>query len=637
MASSGMPSIDKQILCNEAATEWNSVKKEEIEEIEKKIREYLTTPAQLRGCVTVSTTSMQPSPSPFNQSFQQPCKQQLQSSSTFEPIHHNATAQKQAFNAIKRLQKELEELNTMNLITTNIQLHNDLSSWITAVRNEMKKEEERLKKLKRHAHNQQKSEIKKLRALKDDNVVVSLAARAHHHPTFVGIAGVSRDERSNYVDKHYCLASVKNARQFAAAFEDFSVVLSQDDKAKVPVGIPAVGKHFRTMQTIREPVSIADYDFLIGSFQKLTPSVYLAINPNELNEALQLSIFIRVQWHISSTSISYIADILSLVDNEDFSTIFKRDKEVKPLWVILVDGGPNENSCYLKNINQYCKLFCYLDLDYMTIRTHASGQSSYNPVERSMVMLSGKLAEVTLKINHFEEHLNSQGEVCDYELDLLNFHYAGKVLANLWKKDPIHGKPVYVEYVDKEKNLFVNVKFLSELETTEMQNAMEDDMPVPWLWVETYCQICRYSLDIKKCNDLSCCTPKRADEAVAFLGENNGFLPPVTKGKDGHYLNSIHMLQYFSNLKILAYDEHLPSLSAENHSRQCCKKYGKYFPTTTMLVRHKKTIHPNLKNWCQGQQFQTNLATLDDFSLLPSYFEMWPRVVVESQSFSDIE
>ncbi|CAG8687374.1 280_t:CDS:1, partial [Cetraspora pellucida] len=126
MASSGMPSIDKQILCNEAAMEWNSVKKEETEEIEKKIREYLTTPAQLCGCVTVSTTSMQPSPSPSDQSFQQPRKQQLQSSSTFEPIRHNATAQKQAFNAIKRLQKELEELNTINSITTNIQLHNDL-------------------------------------------------------------------------------------------------------------------------------------------------------------------------------------------------------------------------------------------------------------------------------------------------------------------------------------------------------------------------------------------------------------------------------------------------------------------------------------------------------------------------------
>ncbi|CAG8538969.1 13362_t:CDS:2 [Racocetra fulgida] len=62
---------------------------------------------------------MQPSPSPSGQSFQQP-----------------------PFNAIKRLQKELEELNTMNSITTNIQLYNDLSSRITVVRKEMKEEEE---------------------------------------------------------------------------------------------------------------------------------------------------------------------------------------------------------------------------------------------------------------------------------------------------------------------------------------------------------------------------------------------------------------------------------------------------------------------------------------------------------------
>ncbi|CAG8542804.1 11053_t:CDS:2 [Racocetra fulgida] len=241
---------------------------------------------------------MQPSPSPSGQSFQQPHKQQLQNSSTFEPI---------SFNAIKRLQKELEELNTMNLITTNIQLHNNLSLRITVVRKEMKEEEERLKKLKRYAHNKQKSEMKKLWALEDDN----------------------------------------------------------------------------------------------------------------------------------------------------------RGEEVKPLWVILVDGGPDENPHHLKNINQYCKLFRYLDLDYMTIRTYTPGQSSYNPVKRSMVTLSGKLAGVILKINHFGEYLNSQGEVCDYELGLLNFHYA-----------------------------------------------------------------------------------------------------------------------------------------AEDHSRRCCKKCRKYFPTTTMLVRHKKTIQPNLRNRC---------------------------------------
>ncbi|CAG8549693.1 9371_t:CDS:2, partial [Racocetra fulgida] len=103
-------------------------KKKGNEEIEKQIKEYLTTPFY----------------------------------SVFEPICLNTTLQKQAFNTIKILQKELEELNTMTTITTNIQLHNDLSSQKSVVQKEIREEEERLRKLKRHAHNQQKSEMKKL-------------------------------------------------------------------------------------------------------------------------------------------------------------------------------------------------------------------------------------------------------------------------------------------------------------------------------------------------------------------------------------------------------------------------------------------------------------------------------------------
>ena len=63
-------------------------------------------------------------------------------------------------------------------------------------------------------------------------------------------------------------------------------MLSQDDKAKVAVGIPTVERHFETMQTIHESVSVSDHDFPIGISQKLIPSVYLIINSKETNESL---------------------------------------------------------------------------------------------------------------------------------------------------------------------------------------------------------------------------------------------------------------------------------------------------------------------------------------------------------------
>ena len=101
-----------------------------------------------------------------------------------------------------------------------------------------------------------------------------------------------------------------------------------------------------------------------------------------------------------------------------------------------MDGGPDENPRHLKNIKQYCQYFCNADLDYMTIRTHAPRQSAYNPVERSMVSLSGKLAGITLPHDKYGNHLRN-GKVVDDNLARQNFAYSGETLCELWKRDHI--------------------------------------------------------------------------------------------------------------------------------------------------------------------------------------------------------
>ena len=44
-----------------------------------------------------------------------------------------------------------------------------------------------------------------------------------------------------HADEHYCLASVKVTQAFAEFFAGDSIIISQDDKAKVSLGISAVG------------------------------------------------------------------------------------------------------------------------------------------------------------------------------------------------------------------------------------------------------------------------------------------------------------------------------------------------------------------------------------------------------------
>ena len=111
-----------------------------------------------------------------------------------------------------------------------------------------------------------------------------------------------------------------------------------------------------------------------------------------------------------------MSDLQSIVANQHFVRALTKNGQVRPIWVLLVDGGPDENPRHMKNIIEYCKLFRSLNLDYLTVRTHAPGQSAYNPVERSMASLSTKLAGITLPVDKFGSHLDSQGKVVDDEL-----------------------------------------------------------------------------------------------------------------------------------------------------------------------------------------------------------------------------
>ncbi|CAG8780836.1 45583_t:CDS:2 [Gigaspora margarita] len=118
-----------------------------------------------------------------------------------------------------------------------------------------------------------------------------------------------------------------------------------------------------------------------------------------------------------------------------------------------------------------------------------------------MSTLSGKLARIVLPINHFGNHFNSQGRTIDTELATQNFRHASTMLCDIWCHDPIFGKYVNATYVDEATDPFINLEFLFD-----------------------------------------------------------GFLPPVTKARDSHYINPIH-LQYSDKFKIPDYDAHCPSIS----------------------------------------------------------------------------
>ncbi|CAB4410510.1 unnamed protein product [Rhizophagus irregularis] len=110
------------------------------------------------------------------------------------------------------------------------------------------------------------------------------------------------------------------------------------------------------------------------------------------------------------SSATHMSDLNLLTQDSYFDEILKVDGQIKPIWIILVDGDPDKNPYYMKNIYQYLY---------------------NNPVERNIASFSQKLTGITLPIDKYGSHLNSQSQVDDSELAMRNFHYADEALCTL--------------------------------------------------------------------------------------------------------------------------------------------------------------------------------------------------------------
>ena len=135
----------------------------------------------------------------------------------------------------------------------------------------------------------------------------------------------------------------------------------------------------------------------------------IVVQPNGLGkpEAVSYSgptyIAIRSGKHSSSTAYAHALDFERLLQLHEFDTITKYgpDNAAKPVLVITVDGGPDENPRYQKVIETAVYHFVQNNLDAYFIATNAPGRSAFNRVERRMAPLSKELSK-------YGSHLNDQ-------------------------------------------------------------------------------------------------------------------------------------------------------------------------------------------------------------------------------------
>lgn len=433
----------------------------------------------------------------------------------------------------------------------------------------------------------------------------SLEGQRHVSTVPVKLIRAQNDGHANHIDRLFSTATMHHLEELASMLGPNEVCfISQDDKARIPLGLTAANKQSPLLMHMEYRVSLPDHDWVVAAGHKLIPSVYagIKIQPNALGnrEAVAYSgptyISIRSGKHSSSTALSHGLDFEKLLTLHEFDDITKSgvDRIVKPILVLTVDGGPDENPRYQKVIKVAVHHFLNHNYDGLFIAANAPGRSAFNRVERKMAPLSNELAGLILPHDHYGSHLDERGVTIDTDLEKKNFQFAGNTLAEIWSHLTVDTFPTVAAYIDPEESELLETVLLSKDQS----------------WHDIHVRTSQYLTQIVKCMDGKCCSKPRSSY---FSLITDRFLPPPLpvaqtscglkipeRSTDGssHTFPSLFAAQSLKVDEILPrssnpyrtipYDLYCPSVQSVISDR-VCKKCHLYFSSLVMLRNHSLT------------------------------------------------
>ena len=193
-------------------------------------------------------------------------------------------------------------------------------------------------------------------------------------------------------DANYAFNYAFYMKNVAVKFKEYSVFISVDDKAVIPVGEPnipistGVHPHNRSMVAAGTQLAAADHDFHIAG---IVPSVDFLIDiPESVSDSFyQGSIHATLKDKVfqASSPARHAAETMQVLRE------FKSDDGVnlsKPILLKLSDGGPDQRTNFLSVQLADIALLVALDLDFIAHLRTAPGQSSVNMAERTMSALN---------------------------------------------------------------------------------------------------------------------------------------------------------------------------------------------------------------------------------------------------------
>lgn len=424
--------------------------------------------------------------------------------------------------------------------------------------------------------------------------------KRHVNTVPVRLTRAQTDSHKTHTDGKFAMTTIAYMEELASVLGPQEVsFISQDDKARVPIGITAANKQAPLLMHLDYRVTLPDHDWVVAGCHKLIPSVYagIVIKHEEIGSRSAVTysgptyIAVRSGKHSSSTALSHANDFNRLLNLSEFSGVMKTNTgHVKPVLMITVDGGPDENPRYDKVICVAIHHFLENDLDALIIATNAPGRSAFNRVERRMAPLSRELAGLILPHEHYGSHLDADGRTVDEELEKANFAFAGRTLSEVWSGMIIDSHPVVSEYIEPDKSEMKH----DDLRTVSVQ------------WRAKHVRESQYCTQIVKCSDRGCCRPARSS---IFKLLSSRFLPPPVPleqtseglkapepGSHASKFTSLFLAlvvnqdvlpRCLAGYQSVPFDAYCPSVQSVL-MRRTCKKCGLYHASLSSLKAHTR-------------------------------------------------
>ena len=192
--------------------------------------------------------------------------------------------------------------------------------------------------------------------------------------------------------KHQSRLCTKFARATINVLEELARFLgpsdvtfhSQDKKGKVPIGLTAASKQAPLLIYMEYKVTLPDQDYIITPQHKLIPSVIGDEKEKDFSgDAVPSSgptyCAIRSVKHSGFSAYHHLQDMKNIRSPDIFDDSFNNDtSESKPVMIVTVDGGPDENPRYTKTIERVINYFTTQDLDAFFLATNAPERSAFN-------------------------------------------------------------------------------------------------------------------------------------------------------------------------------------------------------------------------------------------------------------------